>query len=82
MVWKCFVLPGVEETLTFFSPIKELMVLDFPTLGYPTSPIDNFEGGLPDASWNSENGPSVSVFGDAMDPLTRERRGRLFEKVL
>lgn len=33
IVWKCFVFPGVEETLTFFSPIRALMVLDFPTLG-------------------------------------------------
>lgn len=33
MVWKCLVLPGVDDTLTFFSPISELIVLDFPTFG-------------------------------------------------
>ena len=34
IVWKCFVFPDVEETLTFFSPMRAiLMVLDFPTLG-------------------------------------------------
>jgi len=33
IVWKCFVFPGVEETLTFFSPMRALIVLDFPTLG-------------------------------------------------
>src|ERR1700733_11653388 len=38
IVWKCLVFPGVEDTLTFFSPMRALIVLDFPTLGYPTSP--------------------------------------------
>lgn len=38
IVWKCFVLPGVAETDTFFSPTKALMVEDLPTLGYPTRP--------------------------------------------
>lgn len=33
IVWKCFVFPGVEETLTFFSPMRAFMVLDFPTFG-------------------------------------------------
>jgi hypothetical protein len=33
MVWKCFVFPGVADTDTFFSPIKELIVDDLPTLG-------------------------------------------------
>jgi hypothetical protein len=33
IVWKCFVFPGVEETETFFEPIKALIVEDFPTLG-------------------------------------------------
>ena len=34
IVWKCFVFPDVEETLTLFSPMRAiLMVLDFPTLG-------------------------------------------------
>ena len=33
IVWKCLVFPGVEETLTFFSPMRALIVLDFPTLG-------------------------------------------------
>ena len=32
-VWKCFVFPGVEETVVFFDPNKALMVLDLPTLG-------------------------------------------------
>lgn len=58
MVWKCFVLPGVDETLTFFSPSNELMVLDFPTLGYPTRPIESFEGGFP--LWSRKSG-DISV---------------------
>jgi hypothetical protein len=33
MVWRCFVLPGVIDTLTFFSPQSTLMVEDLPTLG-------------------------------------------------
>lgn len=33
MVWKCFVLPGVDETETFFAPMSALMVDDLPTLG-------------------------------------------------
>lgn len=33
MVWKCLVLPGVEETETFFAPTRELIVEDLPTLG-------------------------------------------------
>jgi hypothetical protein len=44
MVWKCLVFPGVEETETFFAPIKALIVEDFPTLGYPTRPIWVFRG--------------------------------------
>jgi hypothetical protein len=32
-VWKCFVLPGVLETETFFAPRSALMVDDLPTLG-------------------------------------------------
>lgn len=44
MVWKCFVLPGVEETETFLDPIKALIVDDLPTLGYPTRPICVFRG--------------------------------------
>ena len=39
IVWKCLVLPGVDETDTFLAPISALMVEDFPTLGYPTRPI-------------------------------------------
>lgn len=42
IVWKCFVLPGVDETDTFLAPSRALMVLDFPTLGYPTSPTFSF----------------------------------------
>jgi hypothetical protein len=44
IVWKCFVLPGVEETETFLEPIRALIVDDFPTLGYPTRPICVFRG--------------------------------------
>ncbi|KAH3685174.1 hypothetical protein WICPIJ_003835 [Wickerhamomyces pijperi] len=33
MVWKCLVLPGVDETDTFLDPIRALMVEDLPTLG-------------------------------------------------
>lgn len=44
MVWKCFVFPGVDETETFFAPIKALIVDDFPTFGYPTRPIWVFRG--------------------------------------
>ena len=44
IVWKCFVFPGVDETLTFFSPKRELIVLDLPTLGYPTSPTTSLDG--------------------------------------
>ncbi len=53
MVWKCFVLPGVDDTLTFFSPRRALIVLDFPTFGYPTRPTTAFGGGFPLASVNS-----------------------------
>lgn len=38
-VWKCLVLPGVEETETFLAPIRAFIVEDLPTLGYPTRPI-------------------------------------------
>lgn len=54
IVWKCLVFPGVEDTLTFFSPSNELMVLDFPTFGYPTKPTTSFTGLLPDKSVNTE----------------------------
>lgn len=53
IVWKCLVFPGVDETLTFFSPRREFIVLDLPTLGYPTRPTFNFVGGLPVASEKS-----------------------------
>ena len=43
-VWKCFVFPGVEETDTFFAPIRAFIVEDFPTFGYPTRPIWVFRG--------------------------------------
>mmetsp|Transcript_7634 Transcript_7634/g.18446 ORF Transcript_7634/g.18446 Transcript_7634/m.18446 type:complete len:234 (-) Transcript_7634:761-1462(-) len=39
IVWKCFVLPGVAVTPTFFAPQSALTVEDLPTLGYPTKPI-------------------------------------------
>lgn len=45
IVWKFFVCPGVEETDTFFDPIKALMVDDLPTFGYPTRPIVSLDGG-------------------------------------
>lgn len=32
-VWKCFVFPGVEETLVFFSATITLTVDDLPTFG-------------------------------------------------
>ena len=44
MVWKCFVLPGVDDTETFFAPMSALIVDDFPTFGYPTRPIVVFRG--------------------------------------
>lgn len=56
MVWKCFVLPGVDDTLTFFSPIREFIVLDFPTLGYPTRPITSFVACWPADSVKSNTG--------------------------
>jgi hypothetical protein len=33
IVCRCFVLPGVIDTLTFFSPQSTLMVDDLPTFG-------------------------------------------------
>ena len=33
MVWKCLVFPGVEDTETRFSPRREFIVEDLPTLG-------------------------------------------------
>ncbi len=44
MVWKCLVLPGVDETDTFFSPSRALIVDDLPTLGYPTRPTTSLDG--------------------------------------
>lgn len=38
-VWKCFVLPGILATPTFFLPNTALITLDFPTFGYPVNPI-------------------------------------------
>ena len=38
-VWKCFVFPGWADTPTFLAPKRALMVLDLPTLGYPTNPM-------------------------------------------
>ena len=55
-VWKCFVFPGVEDTDTFFAPIKELMVDDFPTFGYPTSPTTSEDGFTPSEFAKSRQG--------------------------
>jgi len=41
-VWKCFVLPGILATPTFFLPKRALITLDLPTLGYPTNPTYTF----------------------------------------
>uniref|UniRef100_A0A336N0R4 CSON010205 protein n=1 Tax=Culicoides sonorensis TaxID=179676 RepID=A0A336N0R4_CULSO len=38
IVWKCFVCPGVRETLTTFFPISALSSDDLPTFGNPTQP--------------------------------------------
>lgn len=62
MVWKCLVFPGVEDTLTFFSPSNELMVLDFPTFGYPTRPTTSFVGWFPDESVNAKTRPKLVMF--------------------
>jgi hypothetical protein len=71
IVWKCFVLPGVDETLTFFSPIRELMVLDFPTFGYPTSPTTILGGDLPSLSAKSLVGDPNCQKHAVTVPITR-----------
>ena len=36
LTWKCFVLPGVDDTDTFLYCNNELIVELLPTFGYPT----------------------------------------------
>jgi hypothetical protein len=56
IVWKCFVFPGVDDTDTFFAPTRELIVDDFPTLGYPTKPTTSEDGATPSELANAKFG--------------------------
>mmetsp|Transcript_46059 Transcript_46059/g.75413 ORF Transcript_46059/g.75413 Transcript_46059/m.75413 type:complete len:243 (-) Transcript_46059:622-1350(-) len=58
-VWKCLVLPGVALTTTFLLVNRALMVLLFPTLGYPTIPTTRpcFLGTTTPLGVNPFNGP-------------------------
>ena len=42
IVWRCFVLPGVELERTQTRPTAELRHEDLPTFGNPTNPIVTF----------------------------------------
>ena len=81
IVWKCLVFPGVDETLTFFSPRRAFIVLDFPTLGYPTRPTLCFVGAFPKQSLKSASHHHWRMFWRRDRKPTRQRRSHLEKKI-